>query len=213
MKKNKKENSSWESFKYNYNNLEGFDSLVKLIIFFVICIIIILLAKTTINSDRKAAENRTSTTQVSETDSLKKVLDTLIKKEATVKITQGDYVAIVKNVKEVNGEITGLFQDSSKQLKEFKISDQKVYEIVLDEEVENEELFSNVNIDFVIPSVLVGILEENKMIKTTNGDNAKYTYEYIDGEKTYNIIVSVVLNNVDLISISNDNISYEITYK
>ena len=33
MKNNKDENNSWEQFKYNYNNLEGFDSLVKIIIF------------------------------------------------------------------------------------------------------------------------------------------------------------------------------------
>ena len=213
MKNNKDENNSWEQFKYNYNNLEGFDSLVKIIIFFSICLVIILIAKFSIAQDRKDVESRKTTTQVSETDSLKKTFDSLIKKESNVKITKGDYVAIFKNVKETNGEITGLFQDSSKQLKEFKIREQKIYEIVLDEEVENEELFKEINIDFIIPSVLVGILEDNKMIKSTNGDNATYTYDYEEGENSYSIIVSIVLNKVELITIKNDDITYEITYK
>nr|MCR5483001.1 hypothetical protein [Bacilli bacterium] len=104
-------------------------------------------------------------------------------------------------------------QDNSKQLKEFKISEQKVYEIVLDEDIENEELFKEININFVIPSVLVGILEDTKMIKSTNGDNATYTYDYEEGENTYSIIVSIVLNKVELITIKNDDITYEITYK
>ena len=215
MKKNNNnnENSSWDNFKYNYENVEGFDSLVKILVFIVMCIIFILLAKTTIAQDKKEAENRKSTTQVSDTVLIKKTLDPLIKKEGNVKITKGDYVAVVKNIKESNGEITGLFQDSFKQLKEFKISDQKVYEIVLDEEVENEELFKEINIDFVIPSVLVGILEDNEMTKSTNGENTTYTYDYVDGDTTYNIIVSMAVNKVELISIKNDDITYEITYK
>ena len=213
MKKNNNDNSFWDIFKYNYNNVEGFDSLAKIVLFIAICIVIILFAKVTIAQDKKDAKTEKTTTQISETESLKKVLDTLIKKEATIKITKGDYVAIAKNVKESNGEITGLFQDSSKQLKEFKIGDQKIYEIVLDEAQENPELFKDVNVDFIIPSVLVGILEDNKMVKSNNGEKTTYTYDYVDDEVTYNIIVSVVVNKIELITIKNDDITYEITYK
>ena len=213
MKNNKDEKSSWEKFKYNYDHLEGFDSLVKIVLFFAICLVIILVAKTTLNQERKEENTNVTTTSTNEQSSLKGILDALIKKEATIKVTKGDYVAVVKKVKESNGEITGLIQDNSKQLKEFKISEQKVYEIVLDEETENEELFKEINTNFVIPSVLVSILEETKMIKSTNGDNATYTYDYVEGETSYNIIVSIVLNKVELITIKNDDITYEITYK
>ncbi|MCR5483932.1 MAG: hypothetical protein K6E99_05965 [Bacilli bacterium] len=174
MKNNKEEKSTWEKFKYNYDHLEGFDSLVKIVLFFAICLVIILVAKTTLNQERKEENTNVTTTSTNEQSSLKGILDTLIKKEATIKVTKGDYVAVVKKVKESNGEITGLIQDNSKQLKEFKISEQKVYEIVLDEEIENEELFKEINTNFVIPSVLVGILEDtngknaNKATKTTN---------------------------------------------
>lgn len=213
MKNNKEEKSTWDKFKYNYNHLEGFDSLVKIVLFFAICLVIILVAKTTLNQERKEENTNVTTTSTNEQSSLKGILDALIKKEATIKVTKGDYVAVVKKVKESNGEITGLIQDNSKQLKEFKISEQKVYEIVLDEETENEELFKEINTNFVIPSVLVSILEDTKMIKSTNGDNATYTYDYEEGENSYNIIVSIVLNKVELITIKNDDITYEITYK
>jgi len=213
MKNNKEEKSTWEKFKYNYDHLEGFDSLVKIVLFFAICLVIILVAKTTLNQERKEENTNVTTTSTNEQSSLKGILDALIKKEATIKVTKGDYAAVVKKVKESNGEITGLIQDNSKQLKEFKISEQKVYEIVLDEEIENEELFKEINTNFVIPSILVGILEDTMMIKSTNGDNATYTYDYEEGENSYSIIVSIVLNKVELITIKNDDITYEITYK
>ena len=214
MKKNNNDDSFFGSFKYKYNNVEGYDSFIKLLVFLVISIIIIVFAKVAIAQDKaEEQKNQVTTNESNNNNSLKKLLDTLIKKEATIKITNGDYVAVIKNVKESNEEITGLFQDSKKQLKEFKISDQKVYELELDEEVENDKLFENINLDFVIPSMLVSILEDNKTIKSTNGDNALYTYEYLDNEITYNITLSVVLNKVELISIKNDEITYEITYK
>ena len=58
MKKDNKDNSFFESFKYNYNNLEGFDSLVKLIIFFAFSLIILTFGRFAVQHDREEAEKR-----------------------------------------------------------------------------------------------------------------------------------------------------------
>ncbi|MBQ7240441.1 MAG: hypothetical protein IJS56_03275 [Bacilli bacterium] len=214
MKKDNKDNNSFfESFKYNYNNLEGFDSLVKLIIFFAFSLIILIFGRVAVQQDREEAEKRKEINQVNQSENIfKRQVEQIIKKEGTIKITKGDYVVMLKNVKESDGIINGFFQDSNKVSKEFRIKENKVYELVFDEEEENEILLSELNLDFIIPSLLVGILEDNEKLEEKDGNTIYYTYNYAS-DVSYTISLKIESDNVQSINISNDNVIYEITYK
>ena len=213
MKKDNKDNSFFESFKYNYNNLEGFDSLVKLIIFFAFSLIILIFGRFAVQQDREEAEKRKEINQANQSENIfKRQVEQIIKKEGTIKITKGDYVVMLKNVKESDGVINGFFQDSNKVSKEFRIKENKVYELVFDEEEENETLLSELNLDFIIPSMLVSILEENEKLEEKDGNAIYYTYNYAS-DVNYTISLKIESDNVENINISNDNVIYEITYK
>ena len=214
MKKdNKDDNNFFESFKYNYNNLEGFDSLVKLIIFFAFSLIILIFGRFAVQQDREEAEKRKEINQANQSENIfKRQVEQIIKKEGTIKITKGDYVVMLKNVKESDGVINGFFQDSNKVSKEFRIKENKVYELVFDEEEENETLLSELNLDFIIPSMLVSILEENEKLEEKDGNAIYYTYNYAS-DVNYTISLKIESDNVENINISNDNVIYEITYK
>ena len=213
MKKDNKDNSFFESFKYNYNNLEGFDSLVKLIIFFAFSLIILIFGRFAVQQDREEAEKRKEINQANQSENIfKRQVEQIIKKEGTIKITKGDYVVMLKNVKESDGVINGFFQDSNKVSKEFRIKENKVYELVFDEEEENETLLSELNLDFIIPSMLVSILEETEKLEEKDGNAIYYTYNYAS-DVNYTISLKIESDSVQSINISNDNVIYEITYK
>ena len=213
MKKDNKDNNFFESFKYNYNNLEGFDSLIKLIIFFVFSLIILIFGRIAVQQDREEAEKRKEINQANQSENIfKRQVEQIIKKEGTIKISKGDYVVMLKNVKESDGVINGFFQDSNKVSKEFRIRENKVYELVFDEEEENETLFSELNLDFIIPSMLVSILEDNEKQEEKDGNTIYYTYNY-SSDVNYTISLKIESDNVESINISNDNVIYEITYK
>ena len=211
MKKDNKDNNSFfESFKYNYNNLEGFDSLVKLIIFFAF---ILIFGRFAVQQDREEAEKRKEINQANQSENIfKRQVEQIIKKEGTIKISKGDYVVMLKNVKESDGVINGFFQDSNKVSKEFRIRENKVYELVFDEEEEEETLLSELNLDFIIPSMLVSILEDNEKLEERDGNAIYYTYNY-GSDVNYTISLKIESDNVQSINISNDNVIYERNYK
>ena len=215
MKKNNDNNNNndfWSSFKYSYDHIEGFDSFVKIILFIVLTIVFILVAKISLNNQSNTSSTTTTTSIIQKQNKILNIIEGIIKQEATLKMTSGDTKVQISSIKEENGEITGFYQDINTS-KKFKINDGKVYELVLDEEIENEELFSSVNLDFIIPSMLYGVIEESTYKDETTGMNLTYTYEYIKDEIKYDITVTIASKKVQSINIKNDTTSYEITYK
>lgn len=209
MKKNN--NDFFDGFKYNYEHLEGFDSLVKIVLFFAISIVILVVARISINTESKE-EKTTTTSIVQKQEKILSVIESIIKKEATIKVTSDTTKIQISSLRENGEEITGFYQDINTS-KKFKIKENKVYELILDDEIENEELLSLVNMDFVIPSVLFSVIQESTFENEKNEIETIYTYTYLKDDITYNIEVTVAAKNVQSIVISSDTTKYEITYK
>ena len=188
MKKNKNnENDFFETFRYNYNNLEGFDSLIKLLVFLIIAIILLVFGRVTINKQRQEEQKKLPEVQERAQESAYKLLiKEIIQKEATIKVTINGSKSLLDSVKESDGEITGIYQVGT-QATRFKIKEQSVYEIGIDEEVENNTLLNGINLNFIIPSMLESIIEDQEKAKQSKLTDATYTYEYTEDEIKYEI--------------------------
>lgn len=221
MKKNKKEESNFfDDFKYNYENLEGFDSGVKILAFLLIAIVIIITARVSINNDRKERESTVPTTKIAnkQTESLKVILDGLLDKEAYITIdapTQNNLVIKLSNLKESDGLVTAFYESNHHGYQKLQIQNGAFYEIPAGETtpIENDDLLPKMNYKFLVPSELIKILETNKTVPTNTDDGVIYSYSYEDETSTSTIKVEIKKNVVESITITNDLHTYVITYK
>ena len=172
MKKNKKDEYNFiDVFKYNYENVEGFDSGFKLLVFFLFALILIVSARVTIEKDRKERANTEPTTKVAakQTENLKVILDGLLDKEANIVInapTQNNLVIKLSNLKETDGLVTAFYESSHHGYQKLQIQNGAFYEIPAgsDTPIENDDLLPKMNYKFLVPSELVRILETNKTV-------------------------------------------------
>ena len=95
----------------------------------------------------------------------------------------------------------------------FKIKEDNIYEIRLDEEIVNNELFKDIDTSIINNSSLVNILRNNTGIKIDQDYKLMYKYDKVNiNDITYSIEVIINNNSVANINIYNDTISYVINY-
>lgn len=206
-----KELSKWELFKKYYKEVPKFKEFVNsagtILGVFLFCII--LIATVNINKSEKKTKTAT-TTQV--TVKYQDMLDGLLdNKEANMNITINDNKYII-NSRYGNNILTGTLESIDGTYK-FKIKEDNIYEIRLDEEIVNNELFKDINTSIINNSLLVNILRNNTGIKIDQDNKLMYKYDKVNiNDITYSIEVIINNNSVANININNDTISYVINY-
>lgn len=171
-----------KNISYNYKNNKAFKALVKLIlylVFFVVIISVVSLGSSSTESKRE------TTTTTKKTVNYKEILSHIIKDNNTftyeITLNENDKVIIEYSIKE--NVLEGVYENKEKTSK-FKIEDNKVYELKMNEQIETPELFSNLNINYINIYTLFNLLDQDKALKFIEGDLTKYEYNYEDSKIT-----------------------------
>lgn len=206
--------TKWEVFMRNYKTVPGFKELVKLVgyfLFFGLFIIIILAGQSSIKHNDKSST--TTTTKVVDTKTYKEILEDLYKTDkqihANITINELKYSIDATNK---TGILSGLVETTS-STKRFKIENNVIYELNLDQATENANLFENIKVDYIIPANLVNILQNNKATKRVDGDNLIYNYNFDNNGISYNGEVIIANNIIKNINLTNEYSSYNITFE
>ena len=220
MAKNKKrriapDDDFLNNFRYRLENTPGFASFVKILLFIIFFIILTSCSRITIAKEEKAKQNQTTTTteyQIQKRN-YKNLVDEIKKKEATITITIGETPYLIENLIYTDDTLSGMFE-SSNATKKFKIKDDVIYEYVLGQDKENNDLFGEVDKNIVIPTSLINILETNRAINQTLASSVIYTYDNIViNNIPYTITVKIEDDKVTSVLLISDNTKYDIVYK
>ena len=194
-----------KNISYNYKNNKAFKALVKLIlylVFFVVIISVVSLGSSSTESKRE------TTTTTKKTVNYKEILSHIIKDNNTftyeITLNENDKVIIEYSIKE--NVLEGVYENKEKTSK-FKIEDNKVYELKMNEQIETPELFSNLNINYINIYSLFNLLDQDKALKFIEGDLTKYEYNYEDSK----ITTIVEEENIQNITIHEGVIDYTIS--
>lgn len=221
--KNKKNNKPEEQmenyfdvFMRNYRNVPGFRSLVQLLAYFLfigIFVIVVFFANGETDTENKDNSTTTTTTSAVKNKTYKEILESVAKTDKNYKmeitINSENYLIEASNI---NNEVLGYFE-TNENTKRFKISNSKIYELKLDNSIENENLFGEIEIDFIVPANLINILTNNLSTKRI-GDNATiYTYEIEYKGIDYKINAYIVEEILTKIDITNNEYNYIINYE
>lgn len=172
-----------KNISYNYKNNKAFKALVKLILYLVFFVVIISVVS--LGSSSTDSERETTTTTTKKTVNYKEILSHIIKDNNTftyeITLNENDKVIIEYSIKE--NVLEGVYENKEKTSK-FKIEDNKVYELKMNEQIETPELFSNLNINYLNIYTLFNLLDQDKALKFIEGDLTKYEYNYEDSKIT-----------------------------
>ena len=217
MNKKKKDDiyeSKWEVFLRNYNQVPGFKAIVRLGVYFFLILIFVLIVniggKDLSSKDRTTKS--TSTTKEEIRITYKDILNKLANENISIEFTSviNNYETRITASVE-NSIITGLIENQD-LTKKFKIKDNQIYEIVLDTEKLNLDLFAGIDYEFLIPSNLVNILNSNQSTKRKKDSQTIYNYIINHNDITYDTIVVVENNSVKSIELKQESNQYRIVY-
>lgn len=200
-----KELTFFQKFKIYYDNIpgirSGFKLLGYLIFFAIMFVLIIVVGLFGNNKDEK--DNSKATYQ----NILEKELDHSV---YTANITIGDNKYIVTG-EYGNNILTGTIETNEKVTK-YKIKDYNIYEIKMDEEISNENLFGDINYKILLNDKLIDVIKKAAGIKI-DGETIIYKYENVNIDSiVYKIEVSIKDNKIKNIKVFNDTLTYDITY-
>ena len=205
---NEKKPGKLKMFFEYYKYVPSFKALVKLGLYFIFFAIIISVVACNKDVVTQTKENEKTEEQQETTISYKEMLDALITNNVQIlyDITMGEEVYRIDATRKDN-ILSGIYRTKT-ALYEFKIQDDIVYEIGLDEEKENGELLAHINLTYILPEQLVSLLESNKATKMLSDDLTIYNYE-IDTVK-YHVVTKD--NWSDKIEITTELFNYTIKY-
>lgn len=218
MSKKKKDDiyeTKWEVFLRNYNQVPAFKALVRLGIYFFLFLIFILVinigGKNLSDEDNKTTTT-TSENKASEKLTYKEILDNLANKDVSIEFTSviNNYETRI-NAEVHDGVITGLIENQD-MTKKFKVQDDQVFEIVLDKENINQELFNGINYEFLNPTKLVNILNSNQSTKRKKDSEVIYNYTINHNDINYDTMVVVENNSIKSIEMIQESNQYRIIY-
>ena len=108
-----------------------------------------------------------------------------------------------------NNILIGTLEDDEGNLVKIKYDGENIYQVKKDEETINNELLSDINLDYLLPSKIINLIDNPKIIGIKSADEMTYSYD-IDG-----VAVSVYLNESKLykIIILDNEITYNLEYK
>ena len=209
--------TKWEVFHRNYKNVPGFKAAVKLGLYFIfIFILVVIVAFTNYSKKEKkiekvAAGKATTTTSIkalSYGDMLEKLKDVGTEYKALIKMNNKEYLitTIIKN-----DYIEGFYETSNTNTK-FKLQNDKVIEVKMNNEIENASLLELFDLDFINPLSLINLLKNTSSTKKLVDGNIVYNYDINKSDMdSYTADVTTDNNHISKIVIKNDIIDYEIS--
>lgn len=208
--------NAFDVFMRNYKTVPGFRTLVKLGGYLLMIVIILVLASnvdfdsTTATKDDKTT---TTTTAVAKKLTYGEILDKM------TTIGTSIYISVVVNesnyvVEEtVNKDNVSGYLDTVNGIKKFKVQNNNIYELTLNNETLNNTFFESLDKDFIIPANLVTYLKQNTSIKTLEGESIIYTYNVTKNTINYEIKVHVSEEKCYKVEINSDTSNYLLTIK
>ena len=203
----------WDVFVRNYKSVPAFKSLVKLILCSLFIIMMILVVGLNQDKTKTSSNNRTTTTKVPDTTTAKvtyqSMLDEVIKgnKDVLINITSESGKYLIE-AKLDNGIMEGFFQTNDKSSK-FRIKDGKVYEVKIEEENLNPDLFLDLDLNAIDQVSLLESLKSLVATKEKDHENIIYNYNLEDDHLIKVTVQNEHLSKIDIIEGSNE---YLITY-
>lgn len=212
-KNNKKYESGLEVFQRNFIENPGFKALVQLIGIIIFFAVIVLVSKFGGEEQKETLTNNDNTeitTTVPESPK-KTYYDYLLdlennKKKITAVISIND-MSYNLSMESEKGILSGYLETKTKTSK-FKIEEDKIYEVKLEEEIENDKLFEGINLDYIVIEKLTEMLSNNKATKQLIDDTIVYDYE-LEG-KTIKVTTK---DQIDLVEITEGNNIYKLTFE
>lgn len=177
-----------------------YKSLIKLSGYFIFFMIFFAIASLG-NTEGPVVQEKTITPFNSLKTSLK---DSNIKVNYHI-FTGEDYYfegTIINNI--FNGTL-----EYNEELKRIKIKETNVFEIQRNEEIENNTLLENINIDYLIPSKIINLINENNPVIKNVEENKTYSYS-VD-----NVSLTLFTNQEEIykIVILDMGVTYELEYE
>lgn len=230
-KKNKKEKSKqvdkneekvemenyWDVFLRNYRNVPGFKSLVKLLIWLFLIFIFIIIASSANNDiNYSSSEDKATPTTMTTTKtaiSYQELLDDILQneKKISISITDGEDKYMIDA--DMNLGVMSRYYTTKTTTKRFSIEENKIYELNLDERIENNELFGKVNNNFINQHSLVKLIETTVGTKEVKNGEIVYNYAVNDNGINYSLQSFIKDDILYKIEIKGEDISYTISYK
>lgn len=208
--------NAWDVFVRNYRMVPGFRAIVKLAVYILLIIIFItVLSLSTADNNEEKDKTTTTSTTVLTTKAIvyNDILEALKRDNlniySSVIIGKDTYVIDVINKQNI---LSG-YLESKEGTTKIKVENGKNYEVVLNEQKENENLFGSIDRDFIVPADMVSLLTSNYATKLVEEDVQVYNYDIKKNNIHYEIKVYIKNNNCYKIEINSDNSNYLITYK
>lgn len=181
-----------------------YNSLIKLGIWFIFFLILYIFL--IVNSKRPIPKeyltNEEPASEITYSD-MKKNFTT---KELNINYVIEDYYisGIIKD-----NVLTATLEDNTDTVIKIKYDGNKLYQIKKEEEIEANNLLENININYLLPTKIINIIDDPKVISTKNAEGLVYKYD-ID-----NIVITVYLNekSIEKITILENDIAYNLEYK
>lgn len=198
-------------FKRNYQNVPGFKIVVKLGGYFLF-IIILLIVVANNNPDATQTSNKTTTTTAVQINNKKyrELLDELKVYNghinASINVDKTDYAL---NSTVTNGTSMEGYLESNSNTIHFAYEDNKLYEIKMNEKKQNDNLLVGINIEYLLPEVIINTIDESTAI--IHQDDKETTYEYTINDIKYTVIVNN--NKIGNIEITNEQIHYSLIFE
>ncbi len=181
-----------------YRQSPAFKALIKLSLYFLLCFVILIVVATAKGTSKDASgdEESNKTTAPVSAKSYRDILNDLLvgNTKFSYAVTNLDNKYYITYDYADNIE-SGLFESETTSLKKFVIKDNIVYEVVLNEEKENPELFLALKVEYININSLVDLLMNSKGLKMLEGDATLYKYD-IDGT-----IINVSVKSEKIVSI------------
>ena len=163
-----------------------YNSLIKLglwFAFFIILYIFLMVGKPPKKlEDNEPVEDDIKTEiKVSYVDMKKN----LINSELSISYDLGNYniTGLVKD-----NILTGTLEDNEDNLVKIKYDGENIYQVKKDEEIVNNELLLDINTDYLLPSKIIELVDNPKVIGVKSADELTYSYD-VDGAA-----ISIYLN-------------------
>lgn len=209
MKKDNKENTNKEN-KVTLKMLWAhpfYNSLIKLGIWFIFFIVLYIFL--TLGKPAKQFEDNPPVEEEVKTEIKVSYMDmkkNLINSELSISYDLGNYsVTGLVN----NNILTGTLEDNEDNLVKIKYDGENIYQVKKDEEIVNNELLPDINLNYLLPSKIIEIVDNPKVIGVKSADELTYSYD-IDGAA-----ISIYLNEnrIEKIIILDNELTYNLEYK
>lgn len=208
MKKNNNKSEDKEN-KVTFKMLWAhpfYNSLIKLglwLIFFIVLYIFLMAAKPPKNLENNEPEEEVKTEiKVSYVDMKKN----LINSELSISYDLGNYKI---NGLVNNNILSGTLEDNEGNLIKIKYDGENIYQVKKDEEIIINEMFTDININYLLPSKIIEIVDNHKVIGVKSADELTYSYD-VDG-----VAISLYLNESKIykIIVLENELTYNLEYK